>query len=85
MNFTEIGNHRLWLLVVSDNLLTGVIPGGFSLQQMDGAEFQNNDFSSMDSLLCRNIVFNSGEMVALRSDCGATCPCNFFCGQNECY
>jgi Leucine rich repeat len=84
-NFTEIGNNRLWFIDVSSNALTGIIPGGFSLRQLDGAAFQNNDFSSMDTLLCRNVVFNSGEMVSMRSDCGATCPCDFFCSAGNCY
>jgi Leucine rich repeat len=84
-NFVNIGNNRLWFIDVSDNLLTGVIPGGFSLRQLDGAAFQHNSFSSMDTSMCQNVVFNSGEMVSMRSDCGATCPCEFFCGTGACY
>jgi Leucine rich repeat len=84
-NFGTIGNGRMWLVKVNDNLFTGVIPAGYNPRQMDFSEWYNNDFSSMDPDLCRNIVFVGGEMIALRADCGATCPCEFFCGPDQCY
>lgn len=84
-NFTLIGNNRLWLIQVNNNQLTGVIPGGYNVRQLDLAEYQNNLFTSMDTEMCRNIVFIGGEMVSMRSDCGATCPCTYYCGANECY
>jgi hypothetical protein len=85
VNFPLIGNNRLWLLQVNDNQLTGVIPGGYNIRQMDLSEYQNNLFTSMDTLMCRNIVFVGGEMVSMRSDCGATCPCEFYCSADLCY
>lgn len=84
-NFPLIGNNRLWLLSVSDNQLTGVIPGGYNVRQMDLSEFQNNLFTSMDTLMCRNIVFIGGEMISMRADCGATCPCEYYCTADLCY
>lgn len=84
-NFTSIGNNRISLLQVNDNQLTGIIPSGFNRRQLDLSEFQRNSFSSMDVEFCRNIVWVGGEMVSMRSDCGATCPCQYFCGTDYCY
>ena len=85
VNFPLIGNNRLWLLQVNDNQLTGVIPGGYNERQLDLTEYQNNLFSSMDTTMCANIVWVGGEMISMRSDCGATCPCEYYCGANQCY
>ena len=85
VNFPLIGNNRLWLLQVNDNQLTGVIPGGYNVRQLDVTEYQNNLFSSMDTTMCANIVWVGGEMISMRSDCGATCPCEYYCGANQCY
>ena len=85
VNFPFIGNNRLWLLQVNDNQLTGVIPGGYNIRQLDLTEYQNNLFTSMDTAMCRNIVFVGGEMISMRSDCGATCPCEFLCSTDLCY
>ena len=84
-SFPLIGNNRLWLLQVNDNQLTGVIPGGYNIRQMDLTEYQNNLFTSMDTEMCRNIVFIGGEMISMRSDCGATCPCEYYCSADLCY
>ena len=83
-NFAQIGNNRLWLLSLNDNRLTGTMPGAYALRSLDLLEVQHNDFSAMDISLCRNIVFQFGEMASMRSDCQA-CPCDFFCGPGQCY
>jgi hypothetical protein len=83
-DFAEIGNNRLTLVVVNDNQLTGQIPGGFAIRVLDLTEFYNNDFSSMDMKLCENIVFEGGEMVAMRVDCDV-CACKYFCGVDQCF
>jgi len=80
-----IGNGRLEMLILHDNLFQGEIPGQYSvINHMDIVEVYNNDFDSMDRNLCNMLVFMMGEMVSLKADCDV-CECNFFCGIDECY
>ena len=80
-----IGNGRLEMLILHDNLFQGEIPGQYSvINHMDIVEVYNNDFDSMDRRLCDMLVFMMGEMVSLKADCDV-CECNFFCGSDECY
>jgi hypothetical protein len=82
-DFASIGNSRLHSVVVNDNLLTGEIPGGFPLQTLDASIWHNNAFTSMDSSLCKNVVFDGGEMAVFRADC-EVCTCKFLCDPGEC-
>lgn len=83
-NFELIGNNRIEAVILHDNFLTGEIPGGFNIDMLDLVEVQHNNFTSMNTNVCNNIVFQSGEMVSLQSDCTA-CSCQLFCGPNECF
>lgn len=84
-NFSLIGKNRLSVLSINDNQFTGLLPGGFHERFLNILEAQNNRFVEMSMDICRNIVFNYGEMVMLRTDC-EICSCTLFCSKPKwCY
>jgi hypothetical protein len=84
-NFGSIGNSRLEMLLLNDNLFTGTMPSGYNPRSLNVLEFENNKFSFMDTNICsENIVFEGGEMVFMGSDCNV-CRCRYFCGKGECF
>lgn len=85
-NLGTIGGGRLQVLSVQSNQFTGMIPGFHNHTSfLNIAEYNDNAFTTMDQQgLCRQIVFNGGELVSLRADCDA-CLCNYFCQAPVCY
>lgn len=87
-----MGDGRLEQFTANDNLLTGVVPGGWPRgDHISSMEVQNNFFSSLGGAgnnggtsVCDLIVFNGGEMINFDADC-EVCSCNYFCGPNQCY
>jgi len=82
--FGSIGRGRLNQMILRDNQFTGEVPGGQTGNFLLAVEFQNNNFTGIDDSICRQAVWNGGELVTLRSDCEA-CTCQYFCGESECY
>ena len=85
-NFTAVGGGRLELLHLNDNQFTGVMPGNFPFFFITSLEIQNNDFSSMSSTVCDNLVYDSiqGQITNFHADCDI-CTCSAFCGPDMCY
>lgn len=76
-----LGRGRLQVLSLNDNLFSGQLPGFYNYTSfLNILEVQNNPLlHSMDQQgICRQVVFNGGEMVMMRSDCDI-CLCNYYC------
>lgn len=73
--FTTMGNGRMNLVVINNNQFEGEFPGSWNPRHfLEVTEFQNNNFRSMGSDLCRMIVFNGGELTTMGVDC-PICRC----------
>lgn len=86
-SYPSMGNGRMELLHLSDNRLTGTMPGGFDpLWFISSMEIQNNNFAAMDVTICESLVFGTqfGEMTNFHADC-EICICNFFCEPGVCF
>lgn len=76
--FTTMGNGRMNLVVINNNRFEGQFPGGWDPAWfLEVTEFQNNNFQTMSSDLCRMIVFNGGELTTMGVDC-RICRCGGF-------
>jgi hypothetical protein len=82
--FLSIGGGRLYLLELNNNQLTGEVSSDNFDGLMEVLYIQNNNFTSIGDKVCKQIVWESGELASFRADCSA-CTCKYMCGDGECY
>jgi hypothetical protein len=81
----SLGSGQVEQLILNDNQLTGEVPSRYDNQtHLKALEIQNNAFSKMNKVLCKQIVFEGGALVVWQADCDV-CQCNYFCGEGQCY
>lgn len=86
-SYPSMGNGRIELLHLSDNQLTGVMPGGFDpVWFISSLEIQNNNFVSMDPTVCDALLIGTvrGEIANFHTDCDI-CICPNMCGPDVCF
>jgi cytoskeletal protein RodZ len=82
--FLSIGGGRLLLLELNNNQLTGEVTSDNFDGLMEVLYLHNNNFTSIGDKVCRQIVWDGGELASFQADCGA-CTCKYMCGDGECY
>lgn len=50
----------------------------FSICPAANMDISNNSFDKVDKKICKNVVFEEGELVEFRADCGL-CECKELC------
>jgi len=81
-SYPETGNGRVEAMRFNNNQLTGYVPGQFQLNKLLDFSVADNSFTGIDKTVCKQSVWEGGEMVEFKADCDI-CICNPFC-RNYC-
>jgi hypothetical protein len=84
-NWFDAGGGRMSQVIINDNDFTGQFPPeGYDVSTMlEAVEIHNNFFDQFNSDICRSSIWEEGELILLRANCGF-CKCNVLCESGRC-
>jgi len=82
--WANLGDGQISSIVLTNNTFTGEVPGDYRSQDiLEVLEIENNDFSKLGKNICKQIIFEDGQLTTFRVDCDI-CNCNIWCDEGFC-